>query len=173
MRRRKAHLIIISYCLVLFMVLCVGLPGRQKDTASAGQSDYELLAKVISGEARGEPYLGKVAVGAVVMNRVYSPKFPSTISGVIYQDWAFTSVYDGQINYQPDSDSYRAAEEAMSGRDPTYGALYFYNLAESPPIGFSQGLLQLLSEVTICEVARQRMPGYFSMLACIPSSDPA
>ncbi|NLJ59415.1 MAG: spore cortex-lytic enzyme SleB [Firmicutes bacterium] len=129
MRNRKACLLLISCILAVLMVLCVGLSGTQKDTASAGQSDYELLARVISGEARGEPYMGKVAVGAVVMNRVISPQFPSTISGVIFQDWAFTSVYDGQINYTPDPDSYRAAGEAMSGQDPTYGALYFYNPA--------------------------------------------
>lgn len=127
MKNRKAYLILASFILTVASVLYVGLPGTQADTVSAGQSDYELLARVISGEARGEPYLGKVAVGAVVMNRVQSGQFPSTISGVIFQDWAFTSVYDGQINYQPDSDSYRAAGEAMSGRDPTYGALYFYN----------------------------------------------
>jgi N-acetylmuramoyl-L-alanine amidase len=129
MRNRKACLILLSCILAPLMVLCIGLPGAKEDIASAGQSDYELLARVISGEARGEPYLGKVAVGAVVMNRVYSPLFPSTISGVIFDDWAFTSVYDGQINYTPDPDSYRAAGEAMSGRDPTYGALYFYNPA--------------------------------------------
>jgi N-acetylmuramoyl-L-alanine amidase len=129
MRNQKVCLFVLSCCLALVMVLGVGLPSTQEDTASAGQSDYELLARVISGESRGEPYLGKVAVGAVVMNRVYNPKFPSTVSGVIYQNWAFTSVHDGQINYQPDRDSYRAAEEAMSGRDPTYGALYFYNPA--------------------------------------------
>jgi N-acetylmuramoyl-L-alanine amidase len=129
MRNRKACLVLLTCILALVTILCVGSSGAHTDIASAGQSDYELLARVISGEARGEPYLGKVAVGAVVMNRVYSPKFPSTISGVIYQSWAFTSVYDGQINYTPDPDSYRAAGEAMSGNDPTYGALYFYNPA--------------------------------------------
>jgi N-acetylmuramoyl-L-alanine amidase len=65
------------------------------------------------------------------MNRVYSHQFPATVSGVIFQDWAFTSVYDGQINHIPDADSYRAAQEAMSGVDPTYGALYFYNPART------------------------------------------
>ncbi|HXL04174.1 MAG TPA: cell wall hydrolase [Bacillota bacterium] len=129
MRNRKAYFIILICVLAPFMVLCMGLPGAEEDLASAGQSDYELLAQVISGEARGEPYLGKVAVGAVVMNRVRSPLFPSTVSGVIYDDWAFTSVYDGQIGCTPDPDSYRAAGEALSGRDPTYGALYFYNPA--------------------------------------------
>jgi N-acetylmuramoyl-L-alanine amidase len=129
MRNRKVCLILLSCILAPIMVLCLGSSGTETDIASAGQSDYELLARVISGEARGEPYIGKVAVGAVVMNRVYSSLFPSTISGVIFQDWAFTSVYDGQINSRPDPDSYRAAGEAMSGRDPTYGALYFYNPA--------------------------------------------
>ena len=142
MRNRKACLLLISCILAVLMVLCVGLSGTQEDTASAGQSDYELLARVISGEARGEPYLGKVAVGAVVMNRVHSPQFPSTVAGVIFDDWAFTSVYDGQINYTPDPDSYRAAGEAMSGRDPTYGALYFYNPARVTSYWISQDRLR-------------------------------
>lgn len=90
-------------------------------------SDLYLLAKCIHAEARGEPYSGKVAVGAVILNRVKSSKFPNTISGVIYQPYAFTAVADGQINLEPDSSAYNAARDAMNGWDPSYGALYYYN----------------------------------------------
>lgn len=80
-------------------------------------------------EARGEPYVGQVAVAAVVLNRVKSSSFPNTIAGVIYQPWAFTAVTDGQINYEPDSTAYNAARDAMNGWDPTYGCLFYYNPA--------------------------------------------
>lgn len=99
--------------------------------ASSGSvsSDVYLLARVVHGEARGEPYLGKVAVAAVVLNRVSSASFPNTIAGVVYQANAFTAVSDGQINLTPDSESIRAARDAMNGWDPTGGALYYYNPA--------------------------------------------
>lgn len=99
--------------------------------ASSGSvsSDVYLLARVVHGEARGEPYLGKVAVAAVVLNRVKSASFPNTIAGVVYQANAFTAVSDGQINLTPDSESIRAARDAMNGWDPTGGALYYYNPA--------------------------------------------
>ena len=89
--------------------------------------DLYLLAKCIHAEARGEEYIGKVAVGAVILNRVASPDFPNTIYGVIYQPWAFTAVQDGQINLEPDAASYQAATDALNGWDPTYGCLYYYN----------------------------------------------
>lgn len=89
--------------------------------------DLYLLAKCIYAEARGEEYIGKVAVGAVILNRVASPDFPNTIYGVIYQPWAFTAVNDGQINLEPDGASYQAATDALNGWDPTYGCLYYYN----------------------------------------------
>ena len=100
-------------------------------SASSGSvsSDVYLLARVVHGEARGEPYLGKVAVAAVVLNRVASASFPNTIAGVVYQANAFTAVSDGQINLTPDAESIRAAREAMNGWDPTGGALYYYNPA--------------------------------------------
>ncbi|NLW39301.1 MAG: spore cortex-lytic enzyme, partial [Tissierellia bacterium] len=93
------------------------------------QGDEYLLARCIHGEARGEPYVGKVAVGAVVLNRVRDPRFPNTIAGVIYQPLAFTAVADGQINLTPDKDSIRAARDALNGWDPTYGCLYYWNPA--------------------------------------------
>jgi len=90
-------------------------------------NDLYLLAKCIHAEARGEPYVGKVAVGAVILNRVASPDFPDSIYGVIYQPWAFTAVHDGQINLEPEAASYQAATDALNGWDPSYGSLYYYN----------------------------------------------
>ena len=96
---------------------------------SFSNADVTLLARLIYGEARGESYTGQIAVGAVVMNRLRSSSFPNTISGVIYQPYAFTAVNDGQINLTPNDQAYRAAKEAMNGYDPSYGALYYYNPA--------------------------------------------
>lgn len=90
-------------------------------------SDVYLLAKLIYGEARGEPYTGQVAVGAVVLNRVKNSKFPNTIAGVIYQPYAFTAVDDGQINLTPNETAKAAARDALNGWDPTNGCLYYYN----------------------------------------------
>lgn len=96
---------------------------------NTSNSDLYLLAKCIHAEARGESYVGQVAVGAVILNRVASPSFPNTISGVIYQPWAFTAVYDGQINLEPNATAYQAARDALNGWDPTYGSIYYYNAA--------------------------------------------
>ena len=96
-------------------------------SSSNNSSNLNLLARVIYGEARGEPYTGQVAVGAVIMNRVKSSKFPNTIAGVIYQSGAFDAVSDGQINLNPDSTSKKAAQDALNGWDPSYGAIYYFN----------------------------------------------
>ncbi|MFI3128957.1 MAG: spore cortex-lytic enzyme [Bacillota bacterium] len=107
--------------------------GISKSTQSGANnagftdSDVYLLAKTIHAEARGESYIGQVAVGAVILNRVKSPEFPNTISGVVYQPWAFTAVHDGQINLEPDEQSIRAAKDALNGWDPSYGCLFYYN----------------------------------------------
>ena len=94
-------------------------------------ADYELLARIISAEARGETYLGQVAVGAVVLNRIEHPSFPDTLSGVVYQRGAFSCLNDGQF-YEPISDSaYKAASDAINGLDPSGGAIYYYNPAKS------------------------------------------
>ena len=95
------------------------------------QDNYNLylLAKCIHAEARGEPYIGMVAVGAVILNRVASPDFPNTIYEVIYQPWAFTATHDGQINLEPERAAYQAAQDALNGWDPSYGSLYYYNPA--------------------------------------------
>ena len=96
---------------------------------TTSSSDLYLLAKCIYAEARGESYVGQVAVGAVILNRVKSSSFPNTISGVIYQPWAFTAVHDGQINLEPNNTAYQAAKDALNGWDPTYGSIYYYNPA--------------------------------------------
>ena len=91
------------------------------------KEEIELLSRVIYGEARGEDFLGQVAVGAVVLNRVNDPRFPKTIKGVIYESGAFTAVNDRQIHLNPDDQAYKAAEAALSGLDPTNGAIFYYN----------------------------------------------
>ncbi|MBQ6757185.1 MAG: spore cortex-lytic enzyme [Oscillospiraceae bacterium] len=98
-------------------------------SSSSRDSDVALLARLISAEARGEPYSGQVAVGAVVLNRIKHPSFPNSISGVIYQKGAFSCIDDGQFN-EPIADSaYRAARDAMNGWDPSGGAIYYFNPA--------------------------------------------
>ena len=96
---------------------------------SSNSSDVNLLSRLIYGESRGEPYTGQVAVGAVVLNRVKSSSFPNSIAGVIYQSGAFDAVKDGQINMSPDSTSKKAAQDALNGWDPSYGAIYYFNPA--------------------------------------------
>lgn len=105
------------------------LTSGSSSNSSYNSSDVYLLAKCIYAESRGEPYLGQVAVGAVVLNRVKSSAFPNSISGVIYQPYAFTAVLDGQINLEPNDTAYSAARDAMNGWDPTNGCLYYYNPA--------------------------------------------
>ncbi len=97
--------------------------------ASSGASDIQLMARAINGEARGEPYEGQVAVGAVILNRVKSSQFPNSIAGVIYQSGAFTAVADGQINspISEGSTVYKAAQDAKNGWDPTGGCIYYFN----------------------------------------------
>lgn len=108
--------------------LGISLQDNQTTTAAAAtESESYLLARLVHGEARGEPYTGKVAVAAVVLNRVRSASFPNTISGVIFQTGAFDCVYDGQLWLTPDSESIRAANDALAGWDPTGGCLYYYN----------------------------------------------
>lgn len=97
--------------------------------SGAAEGDVYLLARLISAEARGEPYIGQVAVGAVVLNRIDHPSFPNSLSGVVYQSGAFSCIDDGQFD-QPIADSaYRAAREALAGSDPTGGAIYYFNPA--------------------------------------------
>jgi len=115
-----------------------GVAGSQTLSAlglSSGNTqtnnNLNLLARAISGEARGEPYEGQVAVGAVILNRVNHSEFPNTIAGVVYQSGAFDSVADGQINMEPTTTAVKAARDALNGWDPSGGCIYFFNPATS------------------------------------------
>lgn len=103
--------------------------SSSSSSSSSNSSDLNLLARVVYAEARGEPYSGQVAVAAVVLNRVRSSSFPNTISGVVYQNGAFDAVKDGQINLSPNSTAKKAAQDALNGWDPSYGAIYYFNPA--------------------------------------------
>ena len=120
---------------IIFSIITLNDKIENQNTSiavsSQGTSDIQLIARAINGEARGEPYEGQVAVGAVILNRVKSSQFPNTVAGVIYQKGAFTAVSDGQIN-QPiaqDSTVYKAAQDAKNGWDPTGGCIYYFNPA--------------------------------------------
>ncbi len=104
----------------------MGIRSSQNDTGYS-TNDFNLLARLISAEARGEPYVGQVAVGAVVLNRVSHASFPNSISGVIYQSGAFTCLNDGQFWKEVADSSYKAARDALNGWDPSGGAIYYYN----------------------------------------------
>lgn len=123
---------ILTVTIILIVVLS-NTVGEQNISyaATSNSSDIQLMARAINGEARGEPYEGQVAVGAVILNRVKSSKFPNTISGVIYQSGAFTAVTDGQINQpiEEGSSVYKAAQDAKNGWDPTGGCIYYFNPA--------------------------------------------
>ena len=132
---KKITKIMITFILVIFAILAIFLFFEKKEqnqvyAANSGStSDVQLMARAINGEARGEPYEGQVAVGAVILNRVKDSKFPNTIAGVIYQSGAFTAVADGQINVPiaEGSTVLKAAQDAMNGWDPTGGAIYYFN----------------------------------------------
>ncbi len=133
---KKILKIIFSIIAILSVVLIGNLFSKnlftEKAVAASNSgttSDVQLLARAINGEARGEPYEGQVAVGAVILNRVKASNFPNTISGVIYQPGAFTAVADGQINVALEDEStvVKAARDALNGWDPTGGAIYYFN----------------------------------------------
>ena len=106
----------------------LGMSTTGGDSPASSQSNsVDLLARVISAEARGEPYSGQVAVGAVILNRVEHPSFPNTIAGVVYQPGAFTCMVDGQFNEPVADSAYRAARDALNGADPSGGAIYYFN----------------------------------------------
>ena len=125
----------------------LGISVTSSSSSNAGYSDNDvyILAKAIYAEARGESYTGQVAVGAVILNRVKSSQFPNTITGVIYQPYAFTAVADGQINLEPNQTAKNAARDAINGWDPSYGALYYYN----PKTATSEWIFSRTTIVTI------------------------
>ena len=101
--------------------------STSSNNTTASTSNLNLLSRLVYSEARGEPYTGQVAVAAVVLNRVSSSAFPNTIAGVIYQSGAFDAVSDGQTNLKPDNTATKAAQDALNGWDPSYGAIYYFN----------------------------------------------
>ena len=131
----KVIMVFVFLMMLLFFIFFIDEVIVKEDVSyaasSSSASDLQLMARAINGEARGEPYEGQVAVGAVILNRVKSSQFPNTIAGVIYQSRAFTAVADGQINAPIDENStvYKAAQDAMNGWDPTGGCIYYFNPA--------------------------------------------
>ncbi len=132
---KKIIKILASFILLITMFIIIVVLSRNNSkrnisyASTSNTSEIQLMARAINGEARGEPYEGQVAVGAVILNRVKDSRFPNSISGVIYQSGAFTAVADGQINAPIDEGSsiYKAAQDAMNGWDPTGGCVYYFN----------------------------------------------
>ncbi|MBM7555984.1 cell wall hydrolase [Halanaerobacter jeridensis] len=135
---KAAQGLVISGLLVVILEKIIdnskGEPNRYNNQSAQASKNVEKnddnvywLAKAIHAEARGEPFKGKIAVGAVILNRVNSSQFPDTVYGVIYQEGQFSSVKDGQIKLKPDQEAYKAAEKALAGEDPSQNAMYFYN----------------------------------------------
>lgn len=118
---------------------------------SSGDHDIALLARVISAEARGEPYAGQVAVGAVILNRIEHPSFPSTLAGVVYQPGAFSCMDDGQIDQPVAESCRRAAQEALNGSDPSGGAIYYFNPATATSKWiWSRPLIKVIGKHRFC-----------------------
>ncbi|WP_461204750.1 spore cortex-lytic enzyme [Clostridium sp. DL1XJH146] len=125
--------------------------GGSTGNSSSNDQNLMLLARIINGEARGEPYEGQVAVGACVLNRVSDSRFPSTIAGVIYQPGAFTAVADGQINAALKDTSVRAAQDALNGWDPSGGAVYYFNPATATSKWiWSRPLIKVIGKHRFC-----------------------
>lgn len=135
-----------------------GIAGNQTllylglgSSSSYSSSDIELLARVISGEARGESYEGQVAVGAVVLNRVKHPSFPDSISGVVYQNNAFSCIYDSNWYKPVSSSAKRAAQDAINGWDPCGGAIYYYNPQKtSNSFMYSRTVIRVIGSHRFC-----------------------
>ena len=134
----------------------LGMENQSGSSSSSGnsntsQSDMALLAKVISAEARGEPYNGQVAVGAVILNRMAHPSFPNTLAGVVYEPGAFTCMVDGQINQPVASSAYQAAQDALNGVDPSGGAIYYFNPATATSAWiWSRPLITIIGKHRFC-----------------------
>ena len=133
---KKFLKLVLATILIALSTICIFIVDKESTNnvslaKTTSTSDIQLMARAINGEARGEPYEGQVAVGAVILNRVKDSRFPNSISGVIYQPGAFTAVSDGQINASISEGStvYKAAQDAMNGWDPTGGCVYYFNPA--------------------------------------------
>ena len=128
----RNHYKLISIILCTALITIIPTPQQEQTYAASGtygKNDVMVLAKMIHGEARGESYVGKVAVGAVILNRVKDKKFPDSVYSVCFQPGAFDAVTDGQYYLEPNQSSINAAKAAINGWDPTYGALYYWNPA--------------------------------------------
>lgn len=125
----KTKVLLILPAIVAGIIVLYNSGHESMAQPARSSGDVQLMARAVNGEARGEPYEGQVAVAAVILNRVKSPSFPNSISGVIYQPGAFTAVDDGQINepIAENSTVYKACQDAMNGWDPTGGAIYYFN----------------------------------------------
>lgn len=125
--------------------------GNTPSKDVTNSKDVDLIARLINGEARGEPYEGQVAVGAVILNRTTDSRFPSTIAGVIYQPGAFTAIVDGQINAKIEASSIRAARDAINGWDPSGGAVFYFNPATSTNKWiWSRTLIKIIGKHRFC-----------------------
>ncbi len=134
MKRKRILFVCISLLLVAAVYTGFGMFRKTAFAQRSGYSDeVQILARCVNGEARGEEYVGQVAVAAVILNRVEHPSFPNTLAGVIYEPGAFTAVSDGQIDVpiDPNSTVYKACEDALNGWDPSGGAIYYYNPAKT------------------------------------------
>ena len=129
----------------------LGIKEGKDGYGGYSSADYELLARIISAEARGEPYSGQVAVGAVVLNRIEHPSFPDTLSGVVYQKGAFSCLNDGQFYKEISDSSYKAARDAINGIDPSGGAIYYYNPKKSTNKWiFTRPIITVIGEHRFC-----------------------
>lgn len=129
----------------------LGIQASSGGGSSSQSGDVALLARVISAEARGEPYAGQVAVGAVILNRVSHPSFPGTIAGVVYEPGAFSCMDDGQIDKPVADSAYKAARDALNGSDPSGGAIYYFNPATATSKWiWSRPLLTVIGKHRFC-----------------------
>lgn len=137
MKAKSRHIYILTAILLIFVGLAVvsdktdfmQVQAKSGKAGTVSSNDVFVLSKIISGEARGEPFVGQVAVGAVIVNRVRNPNFPNSVYGVVFEPGAFTAVSDGQYFGAPTASSIKAARSAISGWDPTGGAIYYWNPA--------------------------------------------
>ena len=131
LKKKRYLLTVVLACFLTTAILALWPMGQEASggVGTYSSNDVTVLAKMIHGEARGEPYIGKVAVGAVILNRVKDKKFPDSVYGVCFQPGAFDAVSDGQYYMEPNKSSINAAKAALGGWDPTYGALYYWNPA--------------------------------------------
>ncbi|MBV4415737.1 spore cortex-lytic enzyme [Clostridium tyrobutyricum] len=132
--------------------LGINTASSNSSSQSSGSSQDELLlARIINGEARGEPYEGQVAVGSVILNRTRDPRFPSSIAGVVYQPGAFTAIVDGQIHANLEQNSINAARDALNGWDPSGGAVYYFNPATATSNWiWSRPLIKVIGKHRFC-----------------------